>query len=216
MSSEGDASWINSWRVFYWAWWLSWSPFVGLFIARISRGRTIREFVAGAIMIPTLVSAVWFCTLGGLSIHVAGNFTTEQLTEMVAVPQTALFHIFDQYSFGMIASLIAIVLLIIFFITSADSATFVLAMLTSHGNLEPKNDKKFFWGILIAVVAFVLIMSGSISVIQTVSIVIAFPYVFILLLLCVSLVLELKADLKRNLNAEVKRLDLTIEKIKSY
>ena len=135
---------------------------------------------------------------------------------MVAVPQTALFHIFDQYSFGMIASLIAIVLLIIFFITSADSATFVLAMLTSHGNLEPKNDKKFFWGILIAVVAFVLIMSGSISVIQTVSIVIAFPYVFILLLLCVSLVLELKADLKRNLNAEVKRLDLTIEKIKSY
>lgn len=89
-------------------------------------------------------------------------------------------------------------------------------MLTSHGNLEPKNDKKFFWGILIAVVAFVLIMSGSISVIQTVSIVIAFPYVFILLLLCVSLVLELKADLKRNLNAEVKRLDLTIEKIKSY
>ena len=110
-------------------------------------------------MIPTLVSAVWFCTLGGLSIHVAGNFTTEQLTEMVAVPQTALFHIFDQYSFGMIASLIAIVLLIIFFITSADSATFVLAMLTSHGNLDPKNDKKFFWGILIAVVAFVLIMS---------------------------------------------------------
>lgn len=196
MSSQGDRSWINSWRVFYWAWWLSWSPFVGLFIARISRGRTIREFVAGAILIPTLVSAVWFCTLGGLSIQTAGNFTTEQLKEMAAVPQTALFHIFDEYSFGMILSLIAIVLLIIFFITSADSATFVLAMLTSDGDLEPENGKKIFWGISIAVAALVLILSGSISVIQTVSIVIAFPYIFLLLLLCVSVVLELKKDLK--------------------
>lgn len=130
----------------------------------------------------------------------ADQFSTEQLLELVAVPQTTLFHIFDQYSFGIVLSMVAIVLLIIFFITSADSATFVLAMLTSDGNLEPKNNKKIFWGILIAVVAFVLIMSGSISVIQTVSIVIAFPYLFILILLCVSLILGLKSDLKEHTN----------------
>lgn len=197
LSSEGDTSWINAWRVFYWAWWLSWAPFVGLFIARISRGRTIREFIMGVMIIPTLVSAVWFCTMGGVSLNVADNFSREQLIEMTASPQTALFHIFDQYSFGIVLSLIAIVLLIIFFITSADSATFVLAMLTSNGNLEPGNSKKIFWGILIAVVAFVLIMSGSISVIQTISIVIAFPYLFILLLLCVCLVMELKKEVKK-------------------
>ena len=197
LSSEGDTSWINAWRVFYWAWWLSWAPFVGLFIARISRGRTIREFIMGVMIIPTLVSAVWFCTMGGVSLNAADNFSREQLIEMTASPQTALFHIFDQYSFGIVLSLIAIVLLIIFFITSADSATFVLAMLTSNGNLEPGNSKKIFWGILIAVVAFVLIMSGSISVIQTISIVIAFPYLFILLLLCVCLVMELKKEVKK-------------------
>ena len=198
ISSEGDTSWINGWRVFYWAWWLSWAPFVGLFIARISRGRTIREFVMGVIILPTLFSAIWFCTLGGLSLNVADQFSTEQLLELVSVPQTTLFHIFDQYSFGIVLSIVAIVLLIIFFITSADSATFVLAMLTSGGNLEPKNSKKIFWGISIAIVAFVLIMSGSISVIQTVSIVIAFPYLFILILLCISLVLGLKSDLNEH------------------
>lgn len=196
LSSEGDASWINAWRVFYWAWWLSWAPFVGLFIARISRGRTIREFIMGVMIIPTLVSAVWFCTMGGVALNVADAFSTEELIEMVSSPQTALFHIFDQYSLSMILSIIAIILLIVFFITSADSATFVLAMLTSDGDLEPHNRKKIFWGILIAVVAFALIMSGSISVIQTISIVIAFPYLFILLLLCICLVIELKKEVK--------------------
>lgn len=197
LSAEGDTSWINAWRVFYWAWWLSWAPFVGLFIARISKGRTIREFIMGVMVIPTVVSSIWFCTLGGVSLNVADNFPTEELTALAAAPQTALFYIFNQYSFGIILSLIAIVLLIIFFITSADSATFVLAMLTSDGDLEPHNRRKIFWGILIAVVAFVLIMSGSISVIQTISIVIAFPYLFILLLLCLCLVIELKKELKK-------------------
>ncbi|MDO5409047.1 MAG: BCCT family transporter [Lachnospiraceae bacterium] len=194
LSSQGDSSWIQDWRVFYWAWWLSWAPFVGVFIARISRGRTIREFILGVMIIPTAVSAVWFSTFGGVSLHAAGNFAKEQLAEIAAAPQTTLFYIFDQYKAGIILSLIAIVLLIIFFITSADSATFVLSMLTSDGELNPPNNKKIFWGILIAVVAFALIMSGSISVIQTISIVIAFPYLFILLLICVNLVIEMKKD----------------------
>lgn len=192
MTSEGDSSWIQGWRVFYWAWWLSWAPFVGVFIARISKGRTIREFVVGAILVPTVVSIVWFSVFGGLALNVADHFTPDRLSQITSASQTALFYIFDQYPMGIVLSLIAMVLLIIFFITSADSATFVLAMLTSGGNLDPANRKKIFWGILIALVAFALILSGGISVIQTISIVIAFPFLFILLLVCLNLVIELR------------------------
>lgn len=189
-STNGDSSWIQGWRVFYWAWWLSWAPFVGLFIARVSRGRTIREFICGVMIVPTLVSCVWFSVLGGVSLHVADQFTPGELLEISASPETALFYIFGQYQLGAVLSVAAIVLLICFFITSADSATFVLAMLTSGGDMDPPDHKKVFWGILIALIAFALILSGGVATIQTVSIVIAFPYLFILLSLCVTLVKE--------------------------
>ncbi len=197
MSSQGDSTWIYNWRVFYWAWWLSWAPFVGVFIARISRGRTIRQFLLGVMVIPTTVSCVWFAAFGTMGFHVAGNFTAEELSEMVAAPQTALFRIFDQYSLGIILSLIAICLLITFFVTSANSATFVLAMLTSDGELEPPNHRKVFWGVLMAVIAFALILSGGIDVIETVSVVIAFPYLIILVLICVNLVMALKNAVRK-------------------
>lgn len=188
MSVQGDSSWIRNWRVFYWAWWLSWAPFVGVFIARISKGRTIREFIIGVILIPSVVSAVWFAVMGGMALHVTGNFSTELLAEMVANPQTALFHIFAEYKSGLLLSLAAIVLLVTFFVTSANSATFVLAMLTSDGDLEPPNRLKVFWGILLAFLALALILSGGIQVIQTISIVIAFPYLFLLLGICACVV----------------------------
>lgn len=194
LSSNGDSSWIYNWRVFYWAWWLSWTPFVGVFIARISRGRTIREFIMGVIVLPTLVSILWFSIFGGLAINVVANFSQAQVSEMLISAQTALFHIFDQYQFGIILSIFAMILLGTFFITSADSATFVLAMLTSNGKLEPPNNKKVFWGILIAFVAFALILSGNITVIQTIAIVIAFPYLFVLLLICLNLIVALYKD----------------------
>lgn len=192
VSTNGDSTWIQGWRVFYWAWWLSWAPFVGLFIARISRGRTIREFICGVMIVPTLVSCVWFSVLGGASLHVADHFTAQELLEISGSPQTALFYIFDQYPLGAVLSVTAIVLLICFFITSADSATFVLAMLTSDGDMDPPDNKKVFWGILIALIALALILSGGVAAIQTVSIVIAFPYLFILLLLCATLVKEFR------------------------
>jgi len=194
LSSQGDKTWIQDWRVFYWAWWLSWAPFVGVFIARISRGRTIRQFVLGVMVIPTLVSILWFTVFGALTLNAADNFSPTVLAELAAAPETALFHIFDQYPLGTVLSLIAICLLVTFFITSANSATFVLSMLTSEGRLDPPDRRKVFWGILIAVMAFALILSGGVSVIQTISIVIAFPYLFILLLICVSLVLALRKD----------------------
>lgn len=187
MTSKGDASWIQDWRVFYWAWWLSWAPFCGTFIARISKGRTVREFILGVMIVPTLVCVIWFGIFGEFGLNVADLFTADQLSEMAASPQTALFIIFSQYKGGTILSIIAVILLITFFITSADSATFVLGMLTSEGNPNPSNRKKVFWGILMAVVAFALICSGGVSTIQTIAIVIGFPYLFILLLVCVSI-----------------------------
>lgn len=197
LSANGDTGWIRGWRVFYWAWWLSWAPFVGVFVARISKGRTIREFVMGAILVPTAVSIIWFSVFGGLTFHVTDHFSAEKLAEIAGTSQTTLFHIFAEYPIGIIISLIAMTLLIIFFITSADSATFVLAMLTTDGDLNPPNNKKIFWGILMAVIAFALILSGGISMIQTISIVIAFPFLFILILICINLVIALKKDISK-------------------
>ena len=194
MSAEGDSTWIQNWRVYYWAWWLSWAPFVGIFIARISRGRTIREFVFGVMVIPTLVSVLWFSVFGSMALRIADSFTTPVLAAMVASPETALFHIFALYPLGWLLSLVAMALLVTFFITSANSATFVLAMLSSRGALEPHSSKKLFWGILIAVAAFALILTGGIQMIQTVSIVIAFPFLFLLLIICLSLVKALKKE----------------------
>ena len=190
----GDNTWIFNWRVFYWAWWTGWAAFVGIFIARISRGRTIREFICGVILAPTFASICWFSVLGGVALNVADHFSLEQLTQLVASPQTALFVVFHEYTFGIILSILTIILLITFFITSADSATFVLAMMTSEGENNPPNYKKIIWGILQAVFAFVLIVSGGVSAIQIVSIVMAFPFLFIMVGACVSLVKALKEE----------------------
>lgn len=194
LTSNGDGRWIQNWRIFYWAWWLSWAPFVGIFIARISKGRTIREFVLGVMIVPTILSILWFSVFSGVAFNVVDHFSTEQLIEMAAFPQTALFIIFGEYKYGMILSVIAIVLLVTFFVTSSDSATFVLSMLTSNGELEPSNKKKIFWGILMAIVAFALILSGGVTTVQTIAIVIAFPYLFILLGMCINFIKDLRKN----------------------
>ncbi len=198
LTSQGDGTWIQNWRVFYWAWWLSWAPFVGTFIARISKGRTIREFMLGVMIVPMLVSVVWFSVFGGLAIGASKEFSTNELLEIISVPQTALFKIFSKYPAGIVLSLIAIVLITTFFITSANSATYVLAMLTSDGAIDPPDRTKVFWGILIAALAFALIVSGGVSGIQTIAVVIAFPYLFILLMICVSMIRVLREDAKKH------------------
>ncbi len=145
ISSYGDNSWVEAWRIFYWAWWIAWAPFVGIFIARISKGRTIREFVMGVVIAPSLGSIVWFAIFGSLGLHLGNNGTlsAEVLKEVAAVPETGLFVVMREYPFGTVLSLVALVLLCTFFITSANSGTFVLSMLTSEGNLNPGNNKKY-------------------------------------------------------------------------
>lgn len=152
LESQGDTTWIRGWRVFYWAWWLSWAPFVGIFLARISRGRSIREFVLGTMVAPTILSIIWFSILGGAAFGAAEGLDVEHLSAIVALPETVPFFVFDHYSLAIVLSGVALVLLFGFFVTSANSATYVMSMLTSFGDTNPPVFKKVFWGVAMAFV----------------------------------------------------------------
>ena len=194
ISAFGDNSWINSYRIFYWAWWIAWAPFVGTFIARISKGRTIREFIAGVILAPSIASIVWFGAFGTMGMNLAEKVGLDKLIEWAAVPETALFNVYQNYPLGTVLSIITVVLLITFFVTSANSATFVLGMLSSNGDLNPSNKKKIIWGLLQAALATGLLLSGGLQALQTISIAAAFPFIFIMTGTMIALVKELKTE----------------------
>ena len=194
INAFGDNSWVNGWRIFYWAWWIAWAPFVGSFIARISKGRTVREFIAGVILVPALVSIVWFAVFGSLGLNLADEVGLEVLAEAAQVPETALFKAYEYYPLTKVLSLITIVLLCTFFITSSNSATFVLGMFTSQGDLNPSNSKKFLWGIVLALFAAALLLSGGLQALQTASIAAAFPFIFVMLFAMVSVVKAFKEE----------------------
>lgn len=196
----GDNSWLGSWTIFYWAWWIAWGPFVGTFIARISKGRTIREFVLGVIFAPSMASIVWFSVFGCLGLSRDGAL----IQEAIKSTETALFVVLNDYNAaGYVLSIVAILLLGTFFITSANSATFVLSMFSSHGELNPPNAKKVIWGIIQAALALVLLMRGGLAALQTCSIIAAFPFAIIMLMSCYCLVKALRGDksLKANMEA---------------
>lgn len=190
----GDNSWVMNWRVFYWAWWIAWAPFVGMFIARISKGRTVRQFITAVMIIPALLTFLWFSVFGTLALNASGNWTLEQLMEIAAAPETAVFIVFETYPLSQILSILVVLLLTIFFITSADSATFSLSMLSSNGNLNPPAYKKVVWTIIEATMAFVLLCAGSLKPLQTISIVTALPFLVIMILICFSIYKAFKLD----------------------
>ncbi len=183
----GENAWVNGWTIFYWAWWIAWAPFVGTFIARISKGRTIREFVLGVIVAPALASLLWFAVFGGLGLSLLDKLGIETLAEMAKVPETALFIAYGQYGLTLVLSIITVVLLVTFFVTSANSATFVLGMFSSGGDLNPPTSKKLLWGIVLALLATALLLSGGLVALQTASIAAAFPFIFIMLFACVAI-----------------------------
>lgn len=189
---DPTGEWIAQWRVFYWAMWIAWIPFVGIFIARISKGRTIREFIIGVTLVPALACIVWFSVFGTLGTNLGLDFAKDA----TMVTETALFKVFSNYQFGNILSLVAMVLLCTFFISSADSATYVLGMFTSNGDLNPSNKKKITWGIIQALLALALLMSGGLETLQTVSIVSAFPFAIIMIVSIVSITKALKTEFK--------------------
>ncbi len=179
--------WTQAWTMFYWAWWISWSPFVGLFVASISRGRTIREFVSGALLVPTLLTFLWFSVFGGSAFHV-------ELTQQAGFAETVagnislgLFELYEFFPLGILLSLITITLLGIFFITSADSATYVLSMMTSRGRLVPPASKKITWGLIISGTSIILLYSGGLEALQKMAITAALPFTVIMLFICRSL-----------------------------
>lgn len=192
----GD-NWVERWTIFYWAWGLSWAPFVGSFIARISRGRTIREFVMGVIGVPVLLSTLWFATFGGSALFYE-LFEGAKISEAVAEEMSsALFLTLEQLPAADTLAKLMLVLIILFVITSANSATFVLGMFTSNGVLAPSRIMRLTWGVLQVLVAGVLLLSGGLVALQTISIVAAFPFMVLMIFMAASLLKALRNELRQ-------------------
>lgn len=187
MTPFRDSGWIGGWTVFYWAWWIAWSPFVGLFIARVSRGRTIREFILGTVAAPTLAGFAWFSVFGGAALHME-IWQQVPLTEAVTADiSTALFVMFDALPFGTVMSLVATALVLMFFVTSGDSATLVLGMMSTGGQPNPGGRVKVMWGLLVAGIASVLLLAGGVKAVQTATIVFALPFTVVIMLMTYAL-----------------------------
>ncbi|WP_456277361.1 glycine betaine uptake BCCT transporter [Bacillus sp. AK128] len=205
-----QGTWVGAWTIFYWAWWISWAPFVGTFIARVSRGRTIKEFVLGVLLVPTIFGAIWFAAFGGSAIFF-DLFEQRGISEAVSADlTTALFITLEQFPLAGIIGTLATLLIITFFVTSADSATFVLGMLTSNGALNPATSTKLIWGVLQSSIAAVLLWSGGLNGLQTASIVAALPFALIVILMVFSLNKALNQELydqKRKERRRIKKLE---------
>ncbi len=192
-----QTTWQNSWTVFYWSWWIAWSPFVGMFIARVSRGRTVREFIIGVLLVPTLITFFWLSCFGGgaiyLEINSLGNIA-EAVQQNVAV---ALFEFLKEYSLFTVSSIIGVFMITIFFVTSSDSGSLVVDSLTSGGKVDAPVGQRIFWAQTEGAVAAVLLIGGGLAALQTAVITTGLPFALILLLMCYSLNKGLKVEYAR-------------------
>ncbi|HLU58188.1 MAG TPA: BCCT family transporter [Pseudonocardia sp.] len=194
-ATGGDATevWLSGWTVFYWAWWISWTPFVGMFIARISRGRTIKAFVAGVILVPSLVSLVWFAIFGGAAV------TLERGGADLASrsPEGQLFGVLEAYPLGAALGVVAMVLIAIFFVSGADAAAVVMGTLSERGSLHPSRGVVVFWGLVMGAIAAVMLLVGgddALTGIQDLTIIMSVPFGLVMVLLCVALTRDLRRD----------------------
>ena len=187
MTPFRDSGWVGGWTVFYWAWWVSWSPFVGLFIARVSRGRSIREFILGTVLAPTLAAFIWFSVFGGTALHMEILQGLPMAEAVQADVSTALFSVFDALPLGGLMTGVATVLVLVFFVTSGDSATLVLGMMSTGGDENPRPLVKVIWGVLVAGIAISLLLAGGVKAVQTATIVFALPFTAVILLMAVAL-----------------------------
>ncbi|MFP3668791.1 BCCT family transporter [Priestia sp. SIMBA_032] len=197
-NSENN-QWVKDWTIFYWAWWISWTPFVGTFIARVSKGRTVREFIMAVLIVPTIVCSIWFGVFGGTGIYfdfVKGLDVAKQSLE------TSLFFVYDQMPFGGFLSIISVALILTFFVTSADSATFVLSMQTTNGSLTPPFFVTLIWGLVLAAISAILLGTGGLQGMQAAIIVSALPLGIVLLFMSYALIKsfrqEVAEDKKQN------------------
>ena len=192
---EQKNDWIGGWTLLYWGWWISWSPFVGTFIARVSRGRTIREFLIGVLLVPTAFTFLWMTVFGNTAIDAIMNHGATYLAEAVSSDvSVALFVFFEHMPFSTLLSTIALCLVITFFVTSSDSGSLVIDNLTSGGDLEAPVWQRVFWALLQGVVASVLLLAGGLQALQTVAIASALPFLLVMLLMCLGLYRALRDD----------------------
>ncbi|MEH3091726.1 MAG: BCCT family transporter [Agrobacterium cavarae] len=182
---EGPSKWLGSWTLFYWGWWIAWSPFVGMFIARISRGRTIREFIAGVLLVPAGFSFAWMTVFGDTAIafHLTG--ATTAVSDAVSKDVTlALFVFLEQFPLGLYVSWFAMALIVFFFVTGADSSALVVDTLTSGGREDGPVARRVFWAITSGIIGAILLYAGGLDALQTASIAGALPFTFVMLLMC--------------------------------
>ncbi|GAA0340293.1 BCCT family transporter [Bacillus carboniphilus] len=194
MQPYRGGTWVQDWTIFYWAWAIAWSPFVGAFVARVSRGRTIREFIMGVLVVPPLIALIWIAVFGGTALHL-DLFEGTSIAQAVNSDITsALFETYKYLPLTQVMSVLSIFLILTFLVTSADSATYILGSMTSKGSLHPPLIVKFIWGTLISAIAAVLIIASGLEGLQTASLVSALPFTLILIAMCFSLFKSLRKE----------------------
>ena len=194
---QEHTGWFSGWTILYWAWWCSWAPFVGLFIARISRGRTIREFIFGVLVIPSMFGILWFTVFGNTAIWLNDGEAAGTLRQMISSPETLLFKFLDYLPLSGVTGLVSLVVISLFFITSADSGIYVLNNIASRDkSLAAPRWQAVMWGVLMSVVAIVLMQSGGLANLQAMTLLVALPFAMLMLLMCFSLWKGLSADKK--------------------
>jgi len=194
---QEHTGWFSGWTILYWAWWCSWAPFVGLFIARISKGRTIREFIFGVLVIPSMFGILWFTVFGNTAIWLNDGEAAGALGQMISSPETLLFKFLDYLPLSGVTGLVSLVVISLFFITSADSGIYVLNNIASRDkSLAAPRWQAVMWGVLMSVVAIVLMQSGGLANLQAMTLLVALPFAMLMLLMCFSLWKGLNADKK--------------------
>ena len=190
-----DDGWFGGWTILYWAWWISWSPFVGMFIARISRGRTVREFIVGVLFIPTAFNLLWMTVFGNGAIWIDTHVAQGALSATASNVDALLFRFFEYLPLAKAVSWIAVLLITLFFVTSADSGAYVVDAIASRGHPQSPVWQRLFWAVVLGVTAVVLLLAGGLKALQAMTLVTALPVAAIMVLLCIGLWRGMKADL---------------------
>ena len=190
-------TWQASWTTFYWGWWMSWAPFVGIFIARVSKGRTVREFVAGVLLVPTIMTFLWFSVLGGTALYreLYGSGGLVGADGAVST-DTALFQMLQGLPAGSVLTVGAILLIGVFFVTSADSGALVMSMIATGGDAEPRNGIRVFFALATALLALSLLIAGGLDALQTAAILSALPFSVVMILMCVATVIAFRREIR--------------------
>lgn len=217
--AEGS-NWQNLWTIFYWGWWISWSPFVGMFVARVSKGRTVSEFITGVMVVPTLLSFLWMSTMGGSALNLQSLGIADIASAVEENVSTALFVMLENFPLSAVTSFIGVILVIIFFVTSSDSGSLVVDHLTSGGKLDSPVTQRIFWAVMEGICAAVLLLGGGLTALQSASIATGLPFTLILIIMVYSLYRGLQqeyyhASIIKKINPDVQNFEVPLNESKN-